>query len=75
MDIGQGNNRLEQVEFKLEKNIGIQKLAGKVRKGSCFFSQKLQNSPWWKTKMMYCKKEAFSGSWITTVSFLKCHDH
>ena len=26
------SNKLEQLEFKLEKNIGIQKYAGKVRK-------------------------------------------
>ena len=27
-----GSNKLEQLEFELEKNIGIQKHAGKVRK-------------------------------------------
>ena len=27
------SNKLEQLEFKLEKDIGIQKHAGKVRKG------------------------------------------
>ena len=30
-------NKLEQLEFKLEKNIGIQKHAGKVRKNTHFF--------------------------------------
>ena len=30
------SNKSEQSEFKLEKNIGIQKHAGKVRKIKCF---------------------------------------
>ena len=29
------SNKLEQFKFKLEKNIGIQKHAGKVRKSYC----------------------------------------
>ena len=31
------SNKLEQLELKLEKNIGIQKSAGKVRKYNFFF--------------------------------------
>ena len=30
------SNKLEQLEFKLEKNIGIEKHAGKVRKAICY---------------------------------------
>ena len=33
------SNKLEQLEFKLEKNIGIQKHAGKVRK-DCGLNEK-----------------------------------
>ena len=39
------SNKLEQLQFKLEKNIGIQKHAGKVRK-YLFLDQKRTKIKW-----------------------------
>ena len=49
-------NDLEQVEFKLEKNIGIQKHAGKVKKDilSCIELEQIGCSPDPTTNSQFC---------------------
>ena len=44
------SNELKQLAFKLEKNIGIQKYAGKVRKMIFIYKQ------FHYIKLRYCKK-------------------